>query len=137
MGIGEPRTRASVSTICKSLHRHQYSRDLLLKPIPAEKNFYLVECIRGLGERLRFELGIGVTLHWIPLHIEHTVAGWRPIHGNRKADKLVEQARDSSRLEHTQRQTAISRTRTSVLIVRFLQNMERIFKTSQDNKVML
>ena len=73
-----------------------------------------------------------VTLHWIPSHIEQTIGGWRPIHGNRKADKLAEQARIRSRPEYSERQVAKRRAKTSELISRFLRDMETIFKTTPD-----
>ena len=112
----------------------QYSRDMLLKPIPTGEHFYLLESILALGGRLRFELNSIVTLHWIPSHIEHTIGGWRPIYGNRKADKLAEVARDRSRDEHSERQVATRREKVSKLISCFLRDMETVFKTANDRK---
>ena len=84
----------------------QYSRNLLLRHIPAGKHFHLVESLFVLGGRLRFDFEATVTLHWIPSHIEHTIGGWRPIYGNRKADRLAEEARDESKDDHSYRQIA-------------------------------
>ena len=109
----------------------QYSRNMLLKPIPKGKHFYLVESILGLGNRIRSEFDIVVTLHWIPSHIEHTIGGWRPIFGNRRADKLAEQARNSSRREHSERQVAKRRERTIGLVARFFRVMETTSKQFQ------
>ena len=112
----------------------QYSRDTLLNSIPAGKNFLLVESIFDLGNRLRLDFEVLVTIHWIPSHIEQTIGGWRPIFGNRKADKLAEQARDRSKEEHTERQVSVRRARVGEIIYRFLKDIEIVFKTSQDRK---
>ena len=97
---------------------------MLLKPIPKGKHFYLVESILGLGNRIRSEFDIVVTLHWIPSHIEHTIGGWRPIFGNRRADKLAEQARNSSRREHSERQVARRRERITELVSLLVRDIE-------------
>ena len=110
----------------------QYSRNTLLRPIPAGKHFHLVESLFALGGRLRFDFDATVTLHWIPSHIEHTIGGWRPIYGNRKADRLAEEARDKSKDEHSYRQVARRRAKVSELISRFLHDMEKVFKTAHD-----
>ena len=112
----------------------QYSRNTLLNPIPAGKHFLLVESIFDLGNRLRSDFELLVTLHWIPSHIEQTIGGWRPIYGNRKADKLAEQARDRSGEEHTERQVSVRRAKVSETIYRFLKDIEFVFKTAQDEK---
>ena len=112
----------------------QYSRDTLLNSIPAGKNFLLVESIFDLGNRLRLDFEVLVTIHWIPSHIEQTIGGWRPIFGNRKADKLAEQARDRSKEEHTERQVSVRRARVGEIIYRFLKDIEIVYKTSQDRK---
>ena len=52
--------------------------------------------------------------------------------GNRKADRLAEEARDKSKDEHSYRQIARRRARVSELISRFLHDMEDVFKTAQD-----
>ena len=75
-----------------------------------------------------------MTLHWIPSHIEHTIGGWRPIYGNRKADKLAEKARDRSKDEHSERQVARRRAKVSKLISCFLRDMETVFKTANDRQ---
>ena len=63
---------------------------------------------------------------------EQTIGGLRPIYGNRKADRLAEEARDKSKDEHSYRQIARRRARVSELIFRFLHDMEHVFKTAQD-----
>ena len=54
------------------------------------KNFYLIEEIKNLADRLsdRFKFH----LHWIPSHIERTSHGFRPIQGNVRAEQLADEA---------------------------------------------
>ena len=129
--------RASVIRPSRSIRvftDSQYSRNALLNPIPTSNHFYLVESIVSLGARLRFDCRTAVTLHWIPSHIEQTTWGWRPIHGNREADKLAETTRDRSKPEHSERQVARIRAKVSELVTHFLQVVEKAFQTPQDPK---
>ena len=73
-------------------------------------------------------------LHWIPSHIEHTIGGWRPIYGNRMADKLAEKARDRSKEGHFEHQLAKRRAKVSKVISCFLRDINTVFKATMDKK---
>ena len=74
----------------------QYTRDVLLASYTPRCHAYLVESIKALGAKLRYDHASPVTIHWIPSHIELTAWGRLPIRGNCRADKLAENARRRS-----------------------------------------
>lgn len=57
----------------------QYTRDVLLAPSIPKLHAYLVESIKALGAKLRYDHALPVTIRWIPSHIELTAWGRRPI----------------------------------------------------------
>ena len=71
----------------------QYAHYVLLSTKPLRKHFYPVESMKALAARLRYDNAAPVSIPWVPTHIEWTACGWRPIHGNRLANKLAEVAK--------------------------------------------
>ena len=110
----------------------QYSRNVLLSPKPPSRNFYLIESILSIGARLKYDLRTNVSIHWIPSHIEMTAFGWRPIQGNRDADKLAEAGRKQSTSEHSIRQVEIIRSKARKSISGFLKTMEEMFRPPKE-----
>ena len=51
----------------------QLARNFLLANYTPRHHIYLIESIRALGAKLRYDHASPVTLHWIPSHIELTV----------------------------------------------------------------
>ena len=111
----------------------QYSRDVLLSTTPPRRHFYLVESIKALAAKLRYDNAAPVSIHWVPSHIEQTAYGRRPIHGNCYADKLAEVARNQCTAKSTDRQTSFKRRKLQSTISRSLANIEDVFKTTQDS----
>ena len=111
----------------------QYSRNTLLAASSKSKHFYLIESIKALGSKLRYDNNSEVTIHWIPSHIEQTILGRRPIHGNCKADKLAEEARKRSSSCSTYRQISCQRKKLQTAISRSLTEIEKLFKPQEEN----
>ena len=111
----------------------QYTREVLLAPNAPKHHVYLVESIKALGAKLRYDHALPVTIHWIPSHIELTAWGRLPIHGNCRADKLAEIARERSSSASTHRQTSNRRARLQVAISRSLAKLEKLYKTQEEN----
>ncbi|GMU74483.1 MAG: hypothetical protein AMXMBFR44_6790, partial [Candidatus Campbellbacteria bacterium] len=112
----------------------QYARYVLLSTKPLRTHFYLVESIKALAARLRYDNAAPVSIHWVPSHIEWTAYGWRPIHGNRLADKLAEAARIRCTADSTGHQTSVKRCKLQSAISRSLANIEHVFKQTKDSK---
>lgn len=53
------------------------------------KNFHLIEVIKNLAARLRFDFDMPVSIHWIPSNIEKTICENRHIKGNHLANQLA------------------------------------------------
>ena len=79
----------------------KYSRDVLIAASTPRYHAYLLESIKALTAKLRYDHASPVTVHWIPSHIENTSWGRLPIHGNCRADKLAESARKRSHSSST------------------------------------
>ena len=103
----------------------KYSRQVLLDDAPRRKNFYLIEDIKNLASKLRFDLGMPISIHWIPSHIQHTIYGTRHIEGNRCADELAEQAREMSENTDNCNQTSHVRTQIQVSVTQLLRGIEQ------------
>jgi ribonuclease HI len=111
----------------------QYSRDILLSTTPSRHHFYLVESIKALAAKLRYDTAAPVSIHWVPSHIEQTVYGKRPIHGNCHADKLAEVARKQCTAKSTDRQTSFQRRKLQSAISHSLATIENVFKRTKDS----
>ena len=107
---------------------------MLLSPNTPRHHIYLVESIKALGAKLRYDQAAPVSIHWIPSHIEQTMHGRLPIKGNVLADKLAEDARNRSNSDHTQRQLSEKRTRLQRAISSSLAAMEKLYKSKQEEK---
>ena len=111
----------------------QYARDVLIAAYTPRHHAYLVESIKALGAKLRYDHASPVTIHWIPSHIELTAWGRLPIYGNCRADKLAENARRRSSSDSTCRQLSQQRTKLQAAISRSLAEIEKLFKPQDEN----
>ena len=122
----EPRLPIHVFTDCK------YARNALLTPTPRKKHFLLIEDIKSMASRLRFDLKMPVTLHWIPSHIEKTIYGERPIVGNVQADEQATLARNMSEDEDVSNQIYTIRTKIQHIVTRLLRQIEQLLEPENE-----
>ena len=115
-----PRLPIHIFTDC------QYARNVLLSTTAKKKNFLLIDNIKDLASKLRYDLDMPVYIHWIPSHIEKTIYGIRPIIGNQKADKHAEDARNMSTDEDTCNQTSVIRAHIFKKVTTLLRRIDHL-----------
>ena len=81
-----------------------------------------------MASRLRFDLKMPVTLHWIPSHIDKTIYGERPIVGNVQADEQATLARNMSEDEDVSNQIYTIRTKIQHIVTRLLRQIEQLLE---------
>ena len=54
----------------------QYAQKVHTDQYHSKHHFFLAESIKSLGAKLKLDHMHGVTVHWIPSHIENSTLGW-------------------------------------------------------------
>ena len=111
----------------------KYAQQTLLNNTVGRKNFHLIEDIKNLASRLRFDFDMPVSIHWIPSHIEKTIYGNRPIKGNHLADQLAEDARAMSDELDAHNQTSFVRMKIQESVTCLLRGIETLLSPNDDD----
>ena len=108
----------------------QYAADAVTSHEPKSKHFYLVQEIHHLSQRLQ-RADIMTTIHWMPSHIENTLAG-QQFTGNHFADKLANQGRMNATAEDENKRISYVREQLLSAVLQLVSNIDKKLELLDD-----